>query len=77
MRIRIEQTNPPKPRVVLAEAVENIGKAAKELHDSGLNEEAVVILLHHKTKIGMRQIQTVLDGLRQLQGWYCREGSDG
>jgi len=71
-RIRVEQTDPPTTKVVLAEAVVRIGEAAKALSDSGLNEKAIVVLLQDKTKVGKHNIQIVLDGLKQLESWYCK-----
>ena len=72
-RIRVKKNaDNPETTEVLAEAVVRIGKAAKALHDSGLNEDAIVVLLHDKTKLSKSAIRTVLDGLRQLEGWYCR-----
>jgi len=42
------------------------------LNKSGLNEEAIVILLHAKCGVSKVDIRKVLNGLRQLRGWYCR-----
>lgn len=72
-RIRVQHPKDGKvSKTVLAEAIMDIGKAAKKLHDSGLNEDAVITLLADKTRLGKRDIKTVLDGLRQLESWYCR-----
>lgn len=72
MTIRVQKSDPPESKTVLASAIVKIGSALKELHRSGLNEEAIVVLLHHKTKVPMGQIRTIFDGLRRLEGWYCR-----
>lgn len=71
-RIRVEQCDPPVTTVVLAESIRIIGKAAKALRASGLNETAIIVLLHDKTHLSKRSIKEVLDGLRQLESWYCR-----
>jgi hypothetical protein len=71
-RISVQQSDPPKPKVVLAEAIEAIGKASRDLSESGLNQDAIVTLLVHKTKISRRDITTVLDGMKQLRSWYCK-----
>lgn len=62
----------PESKEVLAEAVVRIGEAMEALKKSGLNEQAIVVLLHHETKIPMRDIRIVFSGLRQLRGRYCR-----
>lgn len=71
-RISVKKSDPPESKEVLAEAIVKIGKAAQQLRDSGLNEEAIIILLHHKTRVGMGHIKSVLEGLRQLEAWYCK-----
>ncbi|WP_027533838.1 hypothetical protein [Bradyrhizobium sp. WSM3983] len=62
----------PERKEVLAEAIVRIGEALESLKKSGLNEHAIVVLLHHETKISMRDIRVVFAGLRQLRGRYCR-----
>lgn len=71
-RIKVQKSDPPESKVVLAEAIVNIGNAAKKLSESGLNEKAVIILLQAETKLSRRDIKLILDSLKQLQRWYCR-----
>lgn len=71
-KIKVTKSDPPESKEVLAEAIVRIGEAARTLQDSGLNERGVIALLHDKTGISKKVIKTVLDGLRQLKGWYCR-----
>ncbi len=71
-QIKIEQPEKPISKIVLAEAIVEIGKAAKALNKSGLNEDAVITLLARKTKVSRGEIGTILKGLRQLESWYCR-----
>lgn len=68
----VQNVEKPVPKEVLAEAIVRIGGAFDALRKSGLNEEAIVILLHAKTQVGKPDIRAVLNGLRQLRGWYCR-----
>lgn len=70
--LKVIQPGNPVAKEILAEAIVKIGQAAEALKASGLNEEAIVILLQAKTKVGKRDIETVLHGLRRLRGWYCR-----
>jgi hypothetical protein len=47
--------------------------ALKQLLGTGINENAIVILLHHETKIAQRDIRKVLSGLRDLKKLYCQK----
>lgn len=71
-RIKVTKSDPPETKEVLAEAIVRIGSAMKALKASGLNEDAIIVLLHDKTKVAKRTIKTVLRAMRQLEGWYCR-----
>lgn len=68
----IQDEEKPVPRPVLAEAIVKMSEAARELAASGLNEQAVVVLLAHKTKYSASVIKAVLLGLRDLRDTYCR-----
>ena len=72
-RIKVTQ-DPDKPvaKEVLAESIVKVGEAAESLRKSGLNEKAIVVLLHDATKVGRPDIRAILNGLRQLKGWYCK-----
>ena len=71
-KIRVDQPKPPISTPILATAIVRLGEAARALHDSGLNERALIVLLHDKTKISKRDILTILNGMRQLRAWYCK-----
>ena len=71
-RIKVQKSEPPESKVVLAEAIVNIGNAAKKLLASGLNKKAVIVLLQAETKLPQRDIRLVLDSLSQLERWYCK-----
>lgn len=62
----------PEPTEILAEAVIRIGENFEKLQKSGLNKRAIIVLVHDYTKISKRDIETVLDCLPKLKGWYCR-----
>ena len=71
-RVKVKKSEPPESKEILAEAIVNIGNAAKKLLASGINKRAVIILLQAETKLSQRDIRTVLDALPQLERWYCR-----
>lgn len=65
--------NPDKPieKEVLAESIVKISSAFKALQKSGLNEKAIIVLVHDQTKLPKRDIQLVIDSLAELQQAYC------
>ncbi len=73
MSIKIKKNEEnPESKEILAEAIVNIGAASKKLLASGLNRDAIVVLLHDATKISKRDINIILNGLTRLEGWYCK-----
>ena len=72
-KVKVVKSDQPETKEILAEAIVKISKAADELCASGLNRDAIVILLQAKTKLPRYDINLVLDSLKQLQSWYCRD----
>lgn len=73
MTVRVQKTSAnPETTEILAEAITRIGDGFRELQASGLNRKAIVVLLRDATGLGKRDIETVLDALARLRGWYCR-----
>lgn len=62
----------PVPKEVLATTIIKASEAMVALHKSGLNREAIVVLLSDKTKISKGWIREILDGLENLKKDYCR-----
>jgi hypothetical protein len=62
----------PAEEVDLATLVRRVSEGMDRLLKSGLNRKAVVVLLHHHTGIGIRDLQAVLDGLTTLAKQYTR-----
>ncbi|KKL91676.1 hypothetical protein LCGC14_1892280 [marine sediment metagenome] len=72
-RVRVvKNPDEPETKEILAEAVVRISKALTVLQESGLNEEAIVVLVRERTKLPKGAIRDVFAALRQLRGWYCR-----
>lgn len=71
-QIKLKKSDPPESKEVLADAVVNIGKATKKLLSSGMNEKAIIVLIHDYTKLPKSTIKTVLHSLPQLERWYCK-----
>ena len=71
-RIKVKKSEPAESTEVLAEAIVNIGNAAKKLYASGLNRKAVIVLIQAETRLSRKDIALVLDILPQLERWYCK-----
>lgn len=72
MSVKIAKSTPPESKEILAEAITRISESFAKLSASGLNQNAIIVLLHDHTKISKRDIKLVLDSLTRLRGWYCR-----
>jgi hypothetical protein len=71
--IRIEQdTDKPVETKVLAQAIVDIGKAARALAASGLNQKAVVVLVAHDAKQPQYVVKQILESLATLARSYTR-----
>lgn len=73
-RVKIKKSEEnPETTEILAEAITRIGEAFAKLQESGLNRKAIVILIQAETKLPRVDINTVLNALGRLRGWYCRD----
>ena len=73
-KVKVKKSEPPETTEILAEAIIKISDGMTALLDSGLNEQGVVVLLKARTGLSQRDIMAVLNGLKQLKGYYCRKG---
>jgi hypothetical protein len=67
--------NPEKevPQEVLAEAIKRVSEGMDRLLVSGLNFEAIVVLLHDATRLSKTDIRSVLRNLGDLNRMYGRK----
>lgn len=72
MTVKVKKSDPPESTEILAAAIVHISEGMEKLTASGLNEDAIVTLIQHKTKLSRRNIEVVLDAQKRLAGWYCR-----
>lgn len=72
-RVVVKQT-PDKevPVEIIASAIVDIGAAMRKLNASRLSREALVILISHASKVGQRDVRTVLDNLDQLESHWLK-----
>jgi hypothetical protein len=71
--VRVDQ-NPEEiiERPVLAKAIVDISHAMKKLLASGLNQRAIVCLVHDTCNVGKPDIRAVLESLESLSRNYCK-----
>jgi hypothetical protein len=72
MTIRVKKSDPPESTEILADSIVRISEALDRLSASGLNRNAIVILIQARTKLAKRDIEAVLDAQKRLAGWYCK-----
>lgn len=70
LSVKLDSENPVE-REVLATAIVRI-KTLHALKRSGINERAIVALVHDHCKLGKREIQAVFDALADLRETYCK-----
>lgn len=68
----VVEQDPEKPieTKVLAQAIVDIGKAARALAASGLNQKAIVVLVSQDAKLPQYQVKLVLESLQYLAKTY-------
>lgn len=73
----IKTTDNPETPEVLAAAIIKIADGFQQLLNNGLNEDAVVALIHHMRGVqgiaSKPQIALVLSKLKELKGYYVRK----
>jgi len=69
---KVTKSDPPESTEILAESIVRISESMEKLAASGLNHDAIVVLIKDKTKLGKGVIEDVLAAQRRLAGWYCR-----
>lgn len=73
MNVRVKKSDPPETTEILAAAIVRISDGLTQLQRSGLNNDAIITLIQHKTKLSRRDIATVLHAQARLAGWYCKK----
>lgn len=48
-QVRVKKSEPPESTEIMAEAIVKISRGFQRLMDGGLTEEAIVVLIQHKT----------------------------
>ncbi len=73
VKVNVIHGEQPVERNVLAQAIVEISGAMRKLTASGLNRDAVIVLVRDKLNgIGKREIRLVFDALADLEREFCR-----
>lgn len=62
----------PSNERTLPEMIRDVSECVSKLTGKGFNRRAVVVLLRDATGLGKREIESVLDGLTELERRYCK-----
>lgn len=57
---------------VLEQAIVNLSDGMKAIQNSRLTTKALVVLLHHATKVPQYQVESVLDALESIEKIYLK-----
>ena len=72
MKIIDEQTGEITGYEVVAQSIERISESIRRLEASRLTAKLIVALVHDNTKISKREIQVVIESLRNLDKTYLK-----
>mgnify|MGYP003393214936 CR=1 FL=1 len=72
MKVKVIQKENEEPVEILAHHILELARVGYMLKNSRLKEEAVIILLHHETKIAQRDIRKIFDALASLEKLYLK-----
>lgn len=60
----------------LREHIQNIQDSLAQWEDSGFPRKTILVLLNHKTKIPMSTINTILNGMMELNDYLYKDVAD-
>lgn len=68
--VKVLQSEVKVSTEIMAESIVKISRGVKDALEGGLTERALVILLHHQTRVSMDAIEKTLRGLKALETNY-------
>ena len=68
-KVKVVVTQPEEPIAaeIIATAIVKISEATQALLSAGLKRDAIIILIHARSHVGMRDIELVLNNLATLK----------
>jgi len=70
--ITVTQPTKPIPVQIMAQAIVDISKAMKQIKQSRLKRDVILILLKDKTGYSKAAVGQILDALEQLEDLYLK-----
>ncbi len=70
--VKVIKSDPPESTEIMAAAIVKISDGFAAMMKSGLNQRALIILLHAETRVAQKDIRAVLVALPMLKGLYCK-----
>ncbi len=61
------------PTEVIADSIQQISDGMKRLRAGRLNDRAIILLIHHASNVGQREIKDVLAAMESLAVTYLRK----
>lgn len=61
------------PAATLATEICRISEAVRRIDRSGLNREAIVVLVAHSTKLAQRDVRAVIESLADMSNDWLRQ----
>lgn len=68
-----KENEPEVPVEIIAQSIQEIATKWRQIRRSQLNEHALIILLHHATKIPQVYIRVLLNNLDNLEKLYLKK----
>lgn len=65
----------PVPAEVMEQAIVEIGKAMKRINETRLTRRAIVVLIHHHSKVALGTVELVLNNLDALEDTWLKKPS--
>lgn len=74
--VKVNEEN-PEPMELIAKSIIEISDAFDKINKSSLSRRAIVLLLQDITKLGQRDINSILDAAPKLKSFYIKSLANG
>lgn len=69
----VQDADNPQPVEVIEQAIIQIAKAMKTISETRLTRKAIVVLIHHQSKIARGTIEIILNNLEELENDWLKK----
>lgn len=63
----------PMPVEIIEQSIVEIADAMRKINDTRLIRKAIVVLIHYRSKVSMRDIEIVLNNLEDLENDWLKK----